>query len=496
MLALEVRGVSKSFFGFPVLTGVDLEIRPGEVHGLVGENGAGKSTLMKILAGVYTRDEGRVVLGGKDVAFSHPVQAQLAGLSTVFQEFNLLPDRSVAENIYLGREPRVRGFISHRKMNAAAVELFSSLGVDSIHPAAHVRTLSVAQQQLVEIAKALSFDARIISMDEPTAALAEHEVELLYRIIENLKKRGVSVLYVSHRMREIFDLCDRITVLKDGALVATKPADELSEQELVRLMVGRPLTTFFPPKAEGTVIGDPALCLEKAGNHAVNDVTLKLRRGEILGIAGLQGAGRTEVLEAISGAAPFTRGELRIDGNARVIGSTRQGIRAGIAHVTEDRKATGLLLNQSVMDNALTVIRACNPKRTAASRQAATELFLELQLSARGPDQEIKYLSGGNQQKVILAKWLLMEPQIILLDEPTRGIDVGAKYALYVLMRRLAAAGHAILMVSSEMPELIGMADRILVMRDGELVCELPSGSSEESILQAAAGITDETVAA
>lgn len=496
MLALEVRGVSKSFFGFPVLTGVDLEIRPGEVHGLVGENGAGKSTLMKILAGVYTRDEGRVVLGGRDVMFSHPVQAQLAGISTVFQEFNLLPDRSVAENIYLGREPRVRGFISQRKMNAATAELFSSLGVDSINPAAHVRTLSVAQQQLVEIAKALSFDARVISMDEPTAALADHEVELLYSIIENLKKRGVAVLYVSHRLREIFKLCDRITVLKDGALVATKPAEELNEQELVRLMVGRPLSSFFPPKTEGTVVGDTALSLQNAGNHVVNNVTLELRRGEILGIAGLQGSGRTEVLDAISGSAPFTRGEIHVNGAPTTIKTTRQAIRAGIAHVTEDRKATGLLLNQSVIDNALTVIRACYPKRTSTARQAATDLFLELQLSARGPDQEIRYLSGGNQQKVILTKWLLMEPQIVLLDEPTRGIDVGAKFALYVLMRRLAAAGHAILMVSSELPELIGMADRVLVMRDGELVSELPAGSSEESILQAAAGITDAAVAA
>jgi ribose transport system ATP-binding protein len=248
VLALEVRGVSKSFFGFPVLTGVDLEIRPGEVHGLVGENGAGKSTLMKILAGVYTRDEGTVVLNGQDVAFSHPVQAQLAGISTVFQEFNLLPDRSVAENIFLGREPRVRGLVSQRRMNTDAAELFASLGVDSINPSARVRSLSVAQQQLVEIAKALSFDARVISMDEPTAALADHEVELLYSIIGHLKERGVAVLYVSHRLREIFKLCDRITVLKDGALVSTRPAAQLSEQELVRLMVGRPLSAFFPPQ--------------------------------------------------------------------------------------------------------------------------------------------------------------------------------------------------------------------------------------------------------
>ena len=496
MLALEVRGVSKSFFGFPVLTGIDLEIRPGEVHGLVGENGAGKSTLMKIIAGVYTRDAGTVVLNGQNVAFSHPVQAQVAGISTVFQEFNLLPDRSVAENIYLGREPRVRGLVSQRQMNTAAAELFASLGVDSINPAARVRTLSVAQQQLVEIAKALSFDARIISMDEPTAALADHEVELLCTIIGHLKDRGVAVLYVSHRLREIFRLCDRITVLKDGALVATKPASELSEQELVRLMVGRPLSVFFPPKAEGTRTGGVALTLRDAGNDLVEGVTFDLHQGEIIGMAGLQGAGRTEVLDAIAGSVPFTRGEICVNGRPVSIRTTRQAIRSRIAHVTEDRKATGLLLNQSVMDNALAGVRACYPRRTAAARRAATELFLELELSARGPDQEIKYLSGGNQQKVVLTKWLLMEPEIILLDEPTRGIDVGAKYALYMLMRRLAAEGHAIIMVSSELPELIGMSDRILVMRDGQLVAELPAGSSEERILQAAAGVNDKAVAA
>jgi ribose transport system ATP-binding protein len=497
VLALEVRGVSKSFFGFPILTGIDLEIRPGEVHGLVGENGAGKSTLMKILAGVYTRDEGTVLLDGGDVEFSHPVQAQLAGISTVFQEFNLLPERTVAENIFLGREPRVLGFVSRREMSRATAALFESLGVDSISPSARVRTLSVAQQQLVEIAKALSFDAKVISMDEPTAALADHEVELLCRIITNLKERGVSVLYVSHRLREIFLLCDRITVLKDGALVATRPTGELTEEELVRLMVGRPLSTFFPDKTEGASVGSqPALSLADAGNDSVDGITFDLHPGEILGVSGLQGAGRTEVLQGISGAVPFTRGQVHINGTPVIIRTPRQAIRARIAHVTEDRKATGLLLNQSVMDNALAGIRACYPRPSSSARLKATELFLELELSARGPDQEIKYLSGGNQQKVVLTKWLLMDPHIILLDEPTRGIDVGARFALYVLMRRLAAAGHAILMVSSELPELIGMSDRILVMRDGRLVDELPGGSSEERILQAAAGVNKKAVAA
>jgi ABC-type sugar transport system ATPase subunit len=487
--ALSIRSLSKSFFGYPVLSDIDIDLEVGEVHGLVGENGAGKSTLMKILAGVYAPDSGSIHLGETDLRFTHPTQAHAAGISTVFQEFNLLPDRSVAQNIYLGREPRVRGFVSSALMNRNAQALFDSLGVTTISASARVGDLSVAQQQIVEIAKALSYDARVISMDEPTAALADHEVALLYGIIRTLTSRGVTILYVSHRLREIFDLCDRISVLKDGVLVTTRAAAELDEQELVRLMVGRPLSTFFATADADAVVGDVVLSLQSAGNAWVDDISLELRSGEIVGMAGLQGAGRTEVLEGIAGSAPFTRGTVEVAGKTVRIRSPRRAIQLGIAHITEDRKATGLALGQSVLDNALSVVRATTPRRVGAARRRALTMLQDLELSARGPDQEVRYLSGGNQQKVVLAKWLLTEPRVLLLDEPTRGIDVGAKQALYVLMRTLAAAGHAILMVSSELPELIGMADRILVLRDGRLVAELPAASDEETILAAASGI-------
>jgi ABC-type sugar transport system ATPase subunit len=496
MSALEVRGLGKSFFGFPVLSDVSLTVERGEVHGLVGENGAGKSTLMKILAGVYTPDTGEVLLDGRPITIDHPSQAYAAGISTVFQEFNLVADRSVAQNIYLGREPRSRGLVSARRMNDQARELLASVGVTNIEPTVRVGDLSVAQQQIVEIAKALSYSPQIISMDEPTAALAEAEVELLYSIIRRVTARGVSILYVSHRLREIFDLCDRITVLKDGELVSTTDTASIDENELVRLMVGRSLSSFFPPKLPGTVVGADRLALEGAGNSSVDDVSLRLRAGEIVGVAGLQGAGRTEILEGISGAAPFSRGRVVVDGTAVRVRRPRQAIRLGIAHVTEDRKGTGLALSQSIEDNALAVVRAVAPQRTREAGRRLTALLRDLELAARGPEQEIRYLSGGNQQKVVLAKWLLLEPRVILLDEPTRGIDVGAKHALYALIRRLAAEGHAILMVSSELPELIGMSDRILVMHDGRLVRELPGGSDEETIARAASGLVEGEVAA
>lgn len=493
VLALEVRGLSKSFFGYPALSEVDLDVLPGEVHGLAGENGAGKSTLMKILAGVHAQDAGTVRLNGREVRFTHPVQAYAAGISTVFQEFNLIPGRTVAENIYLGREPRRSGFVARKVMNHNAQDLLGSLGVSSIRASTLVSDLSVAQQQIVEIAKALSYDARVISMDEPTAALADHEVELLHGIVKQLTARGVSVLYVSHRLRDLLGVCDRITVFKDGKLVTTRSASELTEHGLVRLMVGRSLSAFFPDKTEGTEAGDVVLSLHGAGNAYVDELNLELRRGEIVGIAGLQGSGRTEIMEGISGSAPFIRGDIRVEGQPVRISRPSHAIRLGIAHITEDRKGTGLVLGQSVMDNVLTVLRAMGVKHRSNVQGEANQLLRELELSARGPDQEIRYLSGGNQQKVVLAKWLLMKPRIILLDEPTRGIDVGAKHALYSLIRRLAFEGHAILMVSSELPEVIGICDRILVMHEGRLAAELPGGSAEETILEAASGLNLKT---
>ncbi|WP_435746324.1 sugar ABC transporter ATP-binding protein [Microbacterium sp. PMB16] len=485
---LAVDGIRKSFFGVEVLKGIAFDVRPGEVHGLVGENGAGKSTLMKIIAGVQPADEGTVTYRGEAVHHAHPRQAMDVGIVTVFQEFTLLPERTVAQNVYLGREPRRAGFVDQRGMIRRTGELLADLGVSFIDPQARVGSLTVAEQQIVEIVKALSFDARVISMDEPTAALSDHEVELLYAIIRKLTSRGVAVIYVSHRLKEIFDLCDRITILKDGALVSTDETAALTSDELVRRMVGRSIQSYFPAAVAGTTVGEPRLELDGCGNAFVDGVSLTLRAGEIVGIAGLQGSGRTELVEGVFGIQGFARGTMRIDGKTVRITSARAAVRAGLALVSEDRKAQGLALGQSVLDNALLVVRSVFAGRTSASRREVPGVLSSLEISSRGLDQEARFLSGGNQQKVVLAKWLLTQPQIVLFDEPTRGIDVGAKYAVYELMRELAAQGKAVLMVSSELPEVIGMSDRILVMHDGELVAELPSGSAEHEILGAATG--------
>ena len=489
---LEVSGIRKSFFGVEVLKGIDFDVRPGEVHGLVGENGAGKSTLMKIIAGVQPADEGTVHYRGDEVRYAHPRQAMDEGIVTVFQEFTLLPERTVAQNVYLGREPRRGGFVDQKAMIRRTSELLTDLGVSFIDPQARVGSLTVAEQQIVEIVKALSFDAQVISMDEPTAALSDREVELLYAIIRRLTSRGVAVIYVSHRLKEIFDLCDRITILKDGALVSTDETGALTTDELVRRMVGRSIQSYYPDTVDGTVVGEPRLELDGCGNAFVDGVSLTLRAGEIVGIAGLQGSGRTELVEGIFGIDPFVRGELRVDGAPIRITSARSAVAAGLALVSEDRKAQGLALGQSVLDNTLLVIRSVFSMRTAPARREVPGVLSSLEVSSRGLDQEVRFLSGGNQQKVVLAKWLLTQPQIVLFDEPTRGIDVGAKYAVYQLMRDLAAQGKAVLMVSSELPEVIGMSDRILVMHDGELVAELPAGAAEHEILGAATGATIE----
>jgi ribose transport system ATP-binding protein len=490
-VVLRARGLTKSFAGHTVLADADLELRAGQVLGLVGENGAGKSTLMKILAGVYSPDAGEIEVGSEQAHFGHPLQAQHAGISTVFQEFNLLPERSVAENIYLGREPRRRGLVDTAAMQRDTQQLLESLGVTGIRPNQRVRTLSVAEQQIVEIAKAISFDARVIQMDEPTAALAEHEVELLYGIIRGLTERGVAILYVSHRLKEVFDLCDTITVLKDGQQVATERAEDLDDAALVKLMVGRSISSFFPDRLEGTEVGEPLLELRGAGNGYVDGIDLTLRTGEIVGVAGLQGSGRTELLEAIFGVRPFTRGQMIVAGSSRRPTTPRQAVRAGLAMVTEDRKATGLALNQSILDNALGVVRAVFPRRTGTTRREMPGLLSSIEVSARAMDQEVQFLSGGNQQKVVLGRWLAAQPRVVLMDEPTRGIDVGAKHSIYELMRGLAAGGVSVLMVSSELPEVIGMSDRIVVMRDGRQAGELPAGATEEQVLALATGVAE-----
>ncbi|MFD1937413.1 sugar ABC transporter ATP-binding protein [Nonomuraea mangrovi] len=469
-------GIGKSFLGVRVLSEVGLAVEAGEVHAVVGENGAGKSTLMKILAGVHTPDAGTITIDGREVSFNHPLDAQRAGVAIIYQEFTLLPERSVAENVFLGREPLRRGLVDRAAMDGATAALLAELGEDSFGPRDPVKRLSVAQQQVVEIVKALSLDARIVVMDEPTAALADHEVELLYRLVRRLQERGIAVLYISHRLREVFDLASRVTVLKDGRLVSTVAAADVTSDDLVRLMVGRDLGTYFPARSSST--GDVRLSVTGGGNARLSDISLELRAGEIVGIAGLQGSGRSSLAKALFGAAPFTTGTMT-PVRPR---SVREAVAAGIGLVTEDRKAEGLALRQSVRDNALLVARAIG--RPGAS---VRDLLDRVRLSPPRPSQEVRYLSGGNQQKVVLAKWMTLAPDVLLFDEPTRGVDVGAKAAIHDLMRELAEDGTAIMMISSELPELIGMSDRVIVLRDGRVAGTLPAGSSEEAVMRLAA---------
>jgi ABC-type sugar transport system ATPase subunit len=485
---LAMRGIGKAFLGVPVLSAVDLTVNRGEVHALVGENGAGKSTLMKILAGVHTADAGTVELDGRAVSFTHPAAAQKAGVASVFQEFNLLPELTVAENVHLGHEPRRRGAIDRKAMNEATAVALADLGVEDLAPTAKVGTLSVAHQQITEIAKALSQGADLICMDEPTAALADAEVALLYRLVARLRERGVAVLYVSHRLREIFDLCDRITILKDGRLVDSVATADITPDELVTRMVGRRIEAQFPPRLPGTETGEVRLRIDGGGNDYVDGIDLEVRAGEIVGLAGLQGSGRTEIAEAVFGITPFTRGTVAVDGRPVRISRPRKAIASGIALVTEDRKAQGLALHQSVKANARMVLDA-NARVHSRQRLGRIEgLLASLDLVARGDDQEVQFLSGGNQQKVVVAKWLAAEPGVIVLDEPTRGIDVGAKHKLYSVIRSLAAEGLAVLLIASELIEVIGLADRIAVLHDGRIAGELPGGATEQEVMAYATG--------
>jgi ABC-type sugar transport system ATPase subunit len=487
---LRMEGITKSFFGVRVLDGVDFDCRAGEVHALVGENGAGKSTLMKILAGAYQADAGRVLLDGREVRFGHPREAQAWGISIIYQEFNLLPDRTVAQNIFLGREPRRGLVVDQGAMAAATAELLAPLRVEgAVRPDSLVRDLSVAQQQMVEIAKALSFDARIIVMDEPTAALPPHEVAALRGRIRLLQERGLAIVYVSHRLQEVFDLSQRITVLKDGRRVDTVETGAVGPQDLVRMMVGRELSHYFPPRGRPEDRGDVVLRVQGAGNDRLHDIGFELRAGEIVGVAGLEGSGATPLAHALFGSRPFTRGAVELAGRPLLLRSPRQAIRSGVGFLTEDRKTEGLVLPLTVRENALLAWRSLDAQARRLAGQAASASGLARRVGLDAPlEREVQYLSGGNQQKVVLAKWLATGSRLLIFDEPTRGIDVGAKAGIHELMRELARQGAAILMISSELPEVIGMSDRILVMRAGAIAGELPAGASEPTIMLVATG--------
>ncbi|MET9663209.1 sugar ABC transporter ATP-binding protein [Streptomyces sp. NPDC006510] len=485
---LTMQGVSKSFLGVLVLDGVGLDLEAGEVHALVGENGAGKSTLMKILAGEYLPDAGTLTIDGTAHSFSHPAQAQAAGVGIIHQEFALLEHRTVAENVFLGREPTRYGLVDRRAMERRTAELLAELDETGITPRTPVHELSVARRQTVEIVKAIASNVRILVMDEPTAALADHEVEQLGFLVRRLAARGIGILYISHRLREVFDLSQRITVLKDGRRVSTLNTRDTDADTVVRAMVGRELGAYYPPRARPGEPGEARLTVSGGGNSRISGIDLTLRAGEVVGVAGLQGSGRTSLARALFGAAPFTTGTMTVGGEPLRPAHPREAVRAGIALVTEDRKGEGLALHQSVADNALLVTRAVPARGRPAARRELTALLERVRLHAHGEDQQVQYLSGGNQQKVVIAKWLAARPRVLLFDEPTRGVDVGAKAAIHTLVRELAREGLAVLIISSELPELIGMSDRILVMSEGRLAGELPAGATEETVMRVATG--------
>lgn len=487
---LEMRGIVKSFPGVQALRGVHLSLAAGEVVALVGENGAGKSTLMKVLGGAFRADAGTIEITGKAQHFNTPHDSRRAGVAVIYQEFNLVPGLTACENIFLGREPGRAGFISQSHERRQAAELFRRLGV-AVDLDAPCRRLTTAQQQLVEIAKALALEARIIVMDEPTAALTSHEVDRLFAIIGDLKRQGIGVVYISHRLDEIFSIADRVTVLRDGQNVGERPIARVTRQELIEQMVGRELSDEFPKRA--VPIGPTRL--EVAGlrrGHAVRDVSFSVRRGEILALTGLVGAGRTETARLIFGADPREAGEIRLDGRLLTIRSPRDAIAAGIGLLTEDRKLHGLVLGHAVRENfGLPNLGRLSRGGFVLLRRERDEFakFIDrLQIKVRNSEQRAGTLSGGNQQKVVLAKWLARNCDVLIFDEPTRGIDVGAKYEIYLLMNELAAQGKAIVMISSELPEVLGMADRILVLHEGRVTGEIADASSatQEQIMQLA----------
>ena len=487
---LEMRGISKSFPGVAALREVSLELRAGEVLAVLGENGAGKSTLLKTLGGAHVPDRGTICVDGREIAIRSPQDAQRAGIAVIYQEFNLVPFLTARENIFLGRESTRFGFFNRAAEQARAKELFARLGVD-IDPETPCARLSVAHQQAVEIARALAFEARIIVMDEPTAALTPKEVDALLQLVAGLRAHGIGIIYVSHRLEEIFRICDRVMVMRDGANVDTRATSELSRQQLIEMMVGRKLENEFPKR--NVQVGEARLSVRGLSRgDDVKDVSFDVRRGEVLALTGLVGAGRTETLRLIFGADKCDSGEISLDGRPLAVSNPRDAIAAGICLLPEDRKAQGLVLGMSVLDNfgLPNTVRFTRGGFIDSRRERKAFGGYVDQLRIRIPNdrQLARNLSGGNQQKVVLAKWLASHSEVILFDEPTRGIDVGAKFEIYQLINELAAQGKSIIFVSSDLPEVLGMADRILVMHEGHLTGEITdvSHATQEQVMQLA----------
>ena len=488
---LALQGVSKRFGATQALSDVGLELHAGEVHALVGENGAGKSTLVKILAGVHPPDSGTIHLDGEPVEIASPGHARGLGIAVVHQEPRLFPDLTVAENVFMGHTPTGRlGSVDWRAMRRATVDRLRALDV-RLDPGAQVRGLSMADQQLIEIVKALTLDARVLILDEPTASLSAHEVDRLFAIVRRLRDRGVAVLFVSHRLDEVFDLCDRATVFRDGRFVATAPTAELTTADLIRHMVGRAVE-LFPPADHA--FGDVALEVEDLSRAGVFDaITFSVRAGEIVGFAGLVGAGRTEIARVLFGIDRRDRGVVRLAGVPVDFASPAAAMRGGIAYVPEDRHQDGLVLDFPIATNVSLPILSRLFRglfvQPAKERALADEYARQLQVRMRSVDQLVAALSGGNQQKVVLAKWLATKPRVLILDEPTRGIDIGAKVEVHRIVSELAASGLAIVLISSDLPEVLAMSDRILVLHEGRLTAEIArADASEERVMFAATG--------
>src|SRR5215213_9872588 len=491
-----MQGINKAFVGVAALSDARFEVAPGEVHALIGQNGAGKSTLIKVLTGVYARDSGRIDFDGREVAFSSPHAAQLAGLSTIYQEVNLVPFRSVAENVFLNREPTRFRVIDWGRMNREATAILRRLDVD-VDVTRPIYEYSIATQQMTALARALSTEAKLVIMDEPTSALAEQEVQTLFRVIRQLKSEGISVVFVSHRLDELYAVCDRVTVMRDGRTIEVRPMSEISRYELVSKMLGRELAEQLSHRRadDDAELADRQPVLEAAElrrGRALDGVSLSIRSGEIVGLAGLLGSGRSETARAIFGAEPPDSGTVTVDGSPLHLKSPKDAVANKIGFAPEDRKTEGIIPQLSVREN-LTLALLPHLRRHGivdGKRQAATvDRFIKaIGIKCSSPDQPIRELSGGNQQKVLLARWLCTSPKLLLLDEPTRGIDVGAKRDIQVLVRQLADEGLAVLLISSELEELIADSDRVVTLRDGRSVAELTGDQiTEDALMQAMA---------
>jgi rhamnose transport system ATP-binding protein len=491
---LVLEKAAKRFGAVHALVDGSVALHPGEAHALLGENGAGKSTLVKILAGVHQPDSGRLLIGGRPVVLSGPAASRAAGVSIIYQEPTLFPDLTVAENIFMGRQPLGSARrIDRSAMNRAAAEVFTRLGVQ-LDPQRQARGLSVADQQIVEIAKALSLDAKVLVMDEPTAALTSVEVERLFEVMRTLRAHGAAVLFISHRLEEVFASCQRVTIMRDGRFVTTAPIGEVTIDDIIRSMVGRDLDALFPKTA--TTPGEVVLEVEHLSSQGVfHDISFSLRRGEILSLAGLVGAGRSEVARAVFGIDRRTSGSVRVAGQALPNGDPVAAMAAGVALVPEDRRLQGLVMDMAIDQNmalaSLGRLRRLGLIRRSAERTLALTWAERLQLKFGRIKNPVSTLSGGNQQKAVLGKWLARDPSVLIIDEPTRGIDVGTKAEVHRILDELVAGGMAILMISSELPEVLGMADRVLVLHEGRLTAELSRAEADEdSIMRAASGLT------